>query len=312
MIDDEGPDPDRIEGIIASLRTKFKVKDIREIPDTERLAALCNALELSSVELDELISENSQVLRTVKGHTFEAFFDRLMESNGQKPVIVGGDVQVDRILNGHSLQLKTPTLSGTRRTQVMYKTHKTHGAKSELESEEYYHGVDEFADFLVGLISYRPLEIIILDRNALPRHNKYSERIKSPFTMTWKGHEGLNAWEKLGIKDFSIPNWVTEPLGSDRLLSKTSLAIGLPSKIILDAILREGNFRIWNMNILGFAREVAFRKELTKREVRILNPSHSNRPRAEKADICLQERASRGFVLFQVKGVTRNQCRFRD
>lgn len=85
-------------------------------------------------------------MRTVKGHVFETYFDDLIESCGQESEGIGGDSGIDRIVNGITLQLKTPTAAGTKGPYVQYKTHKTHGAKSEQGSYDYYHTVDEFAD----------------------------------------------------------------------------------------------------------------------------------------------------------------------
>lgn len=149
----------RIGEIIDYLETTHK-KSIIEIPIDYKINILCESLGLNNLELDDLIYENSPVMRTVKGHAFETFFDHLILDMGYDVTEVGGDDSVDRIVNDITLQLKTPTMSGTRGNFVQYKTHKTHGAKSETESVNYYSKVNNFADYLVGLIEYNPLKII--------------------------------------------------------------------------------------------------------------------------------------------------------
>jgi len=302
---------DRIEDIIDALTKKFGTSDLSRIPDMEKLDALCHAIGLSPSQLDDLISGNSPVMRTITGHVFEVFFDRLMKSNGMIVRTVGGDEAVDRIVNGLSIQLKTPTKSGTKGKMVMYKTHKTHGAKSETESEEYYHSKSSFPDLLVGLISYDPLRVLFLKRDSLPIHSSLKDRIKSPFTIEWRQHPGLNAWSELGLKTLIVPDWAKSLRpGANEPLPKTASMIGLPSGFILDAILQKENFRIWNMNIRGFAREVAFVFQLRAHDARPFKPSDCRKDRADKADVCLRDASTKKSVFFQVKGVTKDQCSY--
>jgi hypothetical protein len=171
-----------IKEIISALKKQYEVNSVKELTEKQKLDCLCHILQLTYSQLDQLIALNSPVFRTVKGHVFEAIFDHLVEACGQEVIEVGGDEAVDRIVNGIKLQLKTPTLAGTKGRLVQYKTHKTHGAKSELESLDYYHHKAEFADYLVGLISYSPLRILFLKKDELPTHLQSPEHIISPFT----------------------------------------------------------------------------------------------------------------------------------
>ena len=104
----------RIADLIDFLKQNHDTENVSNLPVQDKLSTLCHSLQLTPDELDQLIANNSPVLRTVKGHAFEAYFDELMESVGVTSLVVGGDNAVDRIVHDHNLQLKTPTLAGTR------------------------------------------------------------------------------------------------------------------------------------------------------------------------------------------------------
>ena len=97
----------RIAEIITHLLTESCEDHIEDISVKKKVSALCEALDLSASELDNLILDNSPVLRTVKGHVFETYFDTLLRTNGYEVTEIGGDNAVDRVVNGFSLQLKT-------------------------------------------------------------------------------------------------------------------------------------------------------------------------------------------------------------
>ena len=299
-----------VRDIVNALKRCHNVTDIGSLSEAQKLEALCTVLGFSRDQIDSLIADNPPVLRTVQGHVFEELFDNLVERNGYAIKKVGGDTGVDRILNGHSLQLKTPTRAGTNGTVVQYKTHKTHGAKSELESLDYYHRKSDFADFLVGLVTYDPLCILVLPRNSLPTHPEDDDRIRSPFEVSWAGHPGLNAFGRLGIRelDVSVIERLVHPEGS--LLPKSSQRIGAHSSLIIDAILRVENFRIWDMNMRGFAREVALKAFLTEHRIVPESPTHCSRPRADKGDLALTRRDGQTCEHFQIKGLTLGACEF--
>lgn len=243
----------------------------------------------------------------MKGHAFEIVFDKLLAHMGVRCDAVGGDTDVDRVVNGFKLQLKTPTLAGTRGEMVQYKTHKTHGAKSQDESMDYYSARAEFPDFLIGLVTYKPLRILFLRRDELPVHADDPSRIKSPFDLDWKRHGGLNASHRIGLKRITEVNGVTP--GETELLPLTSKKLGLASDIILDSILKSENFRVWDMNVLGFAREFAFRRLARLKGVTVLPANHCGRTRAEKADLALTSIGTARCHHFQVKGATYSACK---
>jgi len=295
----------RIDEIIALLKEYYKTDSLNSISTNTKLAALCFALQITPDQFDLLISQNPQTMRTIKGHAFETVFDRLLSINGISVSIVGGDDCVDRVVNGISLQLKTPTIQGSSETRVVYKTHKTHGAKSEQESLNYYSRVDDFADYLVGLVSYEPFQVVFIDRKNLPRIATNSEYIQSPFIFDLrKNSEMINKFEILGIERFEIPSDFFNFDSSKELLPLTTKSLGLRTDIIVDTILSESNFRIWDMNIRGFARELAFRYLLKSNNIDVYDPGVAGKPRPEKSDLALMSLEDDQFKRFQVKGIT--------
>ncbi|WP_417260815.1 hypothetical protein [Celeribacter sp.] len=300
----------RIGEIISYLKKKHNVEDATTLSEDIKLNALLDSLNLDVEDFDALIAENSPVFRTVKGHAFESVFKYILEENDYLAIQIGGDDAVDLMVNDFSLQLKTPNMAGTNSEYVQYKTHKTHGAKSEKESMGYYHGINHFADFLVGLITYEPLNILILNQNEIPRHPNDNNKIKSPFRIRWRNHKGLNNFERLGIKNIDLKR--NSHIPSNALLEvlpKSSSKLNLKSEIIIDTILTDGNFRIWDMSIRGFAREVVINNFLIKHNIECLNPVNLRPIRGDKADFAVKINGSNTF--FQVKGVSTNNCRFQ-
>lgn len=303
----------RINEIIDGLLKQHNVSSIVQIPLEEKLNALCLSVGLTLDELDEMIAFNSPVLRSVKGHCFEVVFERLLKNNGYISKDVGGDTDVDLEINGFTLQLKTPNMGGTNDSRIQYKTHKTHGAKSLLEADEYLHTIDSFADFLVGLISYSPFKVYILPKGMLPRWKKNPNYIESPFTLPIPTGIGdapifryINNFNllKLNIKNYDIDILPTK----NEKLPKTSETLKLTTELIVDSIMRPCNFRVWDMSIRGFTREIGLENWLKKNNVSFsTEPLRYRTERADKADIVLLKKRP---IFVQVKGLTLNGCKF--
>ena len=301
----------RISEIISALILYFKVESIEDLRVEQKLTFICHVLQMPPERFDKLIAENSPVLRTVQGHVFETVFDHIMSHANYEVTKIGGDDDVDRIINKFSLQLKTPTKSGTKDKTVQYKTHKTHGAKSEVESMDYYHSVHDFADLLVGLITYNPFSIIFIKKEELPRHGTDTNKILSPFSMEWENHPGLNNFRRIGINRIDVDHSIFKNDPASELLPLTSNAIGVNTNIILDTILSSSNFRIWDMSIRGFAREAQFNYLLTSFGRKIYKSKESRRERGEKADFALKKNSNNKMTFFQMKGVSTNNCIFK-
>jgi hypothetical protein len=302
----------RIADIISYLKSAHNVSSIRELTPKIKLDALCEVLHLTPHQLDSLIVDYSPVSRTIQGHVFEVIFEHIIECSGNIFQSTGGDTNIDGIVNGKTLQLKTPYKVGTKGNIVSYKSHKTHGAKSEDESMTYYAHKNEFPDLMIGLITYIPLRIIFLERNELPVHSNDPDRILSPFYIQWDNHIGLNAFDRIGIPNFVDTSWLTtiSPEKDKELLPQTSNMLNLKTDFILNTILLENNFRIWDMNIRGFAREVFLLSFLKMHNIAQFNPKKIRPERGEKADLALQKASDGKYLFFQVKGVSINTCTF--
>lgn len=296
-----------MKDIVPYLLSIYNVSKITDIPTFEKVKFLCSLMDLSFDGFDSVLSENPPVFRTVKGHVFESYFDELLVLNGYISQEVGGDTSVDRIVNGHSLQLKTPYEAGTRGNIVQYKCHKTHGAKSEQESMSYYHSLEEFPDYLVGLISYNPQKILILHKSELPLVNTTEGNyILSPFKVDLSITHAVNAFSRLGIFIDPQSSLELQPHDSE-LLPKTSLKCGVTTEVIINTILNVNNFRMWDMAIKGFCREYSFESYCYRKGIVLKNPNITNRLRYDKADFVVPEGASYSFL--QMKGVSINNCK---
>lgn len=230
---------------------------------------LCSVMRITRKDLDSVIANHSEVSRTIKGHAFEVVFDAMMTINDIHCIEVGGDTDVDRIVNGYSLQLKTPYVNGCSEGIVSYKTHKTHGAKSQTESVDYYHKVEDFADFLVGLVSYEPFTVLIVPKESLPRVSEHSNHIQSPMYLNIDNPATNNNFKQLDItRKMYFPTNLLSPT-SNECLPISSELLQLKSDYILRAIFIKDNFRIWDMNMRGFIREHVLLKHLAAHRIKV-------------------------------------------
>lgn len=290
-------------GEISDVSRAFYNQKPSDLPPEAKLSILSQVMQISPADIDEIIASHSEVSRTVKGHAFEVVFDTMMAANGIKCTEVGGDTDVDRVINNYSLQLKTPYVAGCSDNIVSYKTHKTHGAKSEIESMDYYHRYSDFADFLVGLVSYNPFQVLIVPKNELPSAKHSIAHIESPMYLDANNIHWLNNFSVLGIrKQLQFPQQLLR-VSSNECLPLSSKLLDLPSDFILRAIFLEDNFRIWDMNMRGFIREHELSKTLASHHIKTYPPYVTQRERYDKCDLVLKT-VNGSFIRFQVKGLT--------
>lgn len=294
----------RISEII-DITEKFFNKKAGDLSPEMKAAVLCSAMCITKEDLDHVIANHSEVSRTIKGHAFEVVFDAMMAINGINCIEVGGDTDIDRIINDYSLQLKTPFVNGCSEGIVSYKTHKTHGAKSQTESIDYYHKVEDFADFLVGLVSYEPFTVLIVPKKSLPRVSKHSNHIQSPMYLSINNPATNNNFKQLDIpQQMYFPTDLLSP-ASNECLPISSELLHLKSDYILRAIFIKDNFRIWDMNMRGFIREHILLKHLAAHKIRAYPTTITGLERSDKCDLVLKS-LNNHYVRFQVKGLTWN------
>lgn len=266
---------------------------------------LCSVMRITRKDLDSVIANHSEVSRTIKGHAFEVVFDAMMAINDINCIEVGGDTDVDRIVNDYSLQLKTPFVNGCSEGIVSYKTHKTHGAKSQTESVDYYHKVEDFADFLVGLVSYEPFTVLIVPKESLPRVSEHSNHIQSPMYLNIDNPATNNNFKQLDItRKMYFPTNLLSPTNNECLPISSEL-LQLKSDYILRAIFIKDNFRIWDMNMRGFIREHILLKHLAAHRIKAYPTTITGLERPDKCDLVLKN-INNNYVRFQIKGLTWN------
>lgn len=288
---------------ISDIAEAFFGKSPRDLPPEIKAGILCSVMCITQEDLDEVISNHPEVTRTIKGHAFEVVFDSMMAINGVKCIEAGGDSDVDRIINGHTLQLKTPYVKGCSDGIVSYKTHKTHGAKSQMESFDYYHKVTDFADYLVGLVSYEPFQVLIVPKEELPRVREHNAYMESPMYLDSNNAAWCNNYRLLNInKPLYFPFALLAP-SENECLPISSKLLHLKSDYILRAIFIKDNFRIWDMNLRGFIREHVLKKLLAANKIKSYPASVTGRTRADKCDLVLKNRQNE-YVRFQIKGLT--------
>ena len=294
----------RISEII-DIAEKFFDTKVGDLNPEIKADILCSVMCITRKDLDSVIANHSEVSRTIKGHAFEVVFDAMMTINDIHCIEVGGDTDVDRIVNDYSLQLKTPYVNGCSEGIVSYKTHKTHGAKSQTESVDYYHKVEDFADFLVGLVSYEPFTVLIVPKESLPRVSEHSNHIQSPMYLNIDNPATNNNFKQLDItRKMYFPTNLLSPT-SNECLPISSELLQLKSDYILRAIFIKDNFRIWDMNMRGFIREHVLLKHLAAHRIKVYPTTITGLERPDKCDLVLKN-INNNYVRFQIKGLTWN------
>ena len=202
--------------------------------------------------IELIILSTSHVWRPVKGHCFETWFERVMESAGIDSEYTGGDSMTDMVIHidgkDIQLQLKTFTTASTKHNKkISYELHKTHG-KEKRPFNLYLR--EDFPDFLIG---QHPDGFVICKNEDLPAHPKYPERLKSSVSFEWI--EKLNDYEALGLpKNIRLPDFSWKNIEFPAIGKETKLS----DYDILDTLMRKENFRVLEQNLVGTIREWHF------------------------------------------------------
>jgi hypothetical protein len=270
------------------------------------LEARLDQVRVTLKELDEFLAAKPHIYRSLRGHCFEVWFDRIISSAGYKITKVGGDTVYDRKLNGKTLQLKTYYIKGSSEKEnvVQYRMHKTHG--SERYPDPLYLPKD-FADFFIGL--HPNGHVIICPRNKMPTRGQVNPKLKFPqyiadstpflWDTGW-----LDRYDLLGVEFKSkIPTVSND--GSSKLFPKLVKVIGFSDYEIVKALLAPENFRMWQQLIVGSIREFHFERFAKKLRINLFPPTILNDTRVNnKVDYVLMNKKR-----IQVKGVTKSLCR---
>jgi hypothetical protein len=264
-------------------------------------------VRMTPTEFDTFCSKTPHILRSLRGHAFEVWFDDLMRLSGYECKKKGGDNVVDRVLNNHTLQLKTPYEIGTTNgEQVAYRMHKTHGAETYPDA---LYRQSEFADYLVGWHPDKTKGLVICpSKNLKTRAEinpklKWGEYIADPVPFEWNT-PWLNRWDLLGVDKTRL---VFPDVESNKILPKTSRAVGFSDIEIIRAVVSRENFRVWQQLIVGSVREYHFLSYVEQNGVSMKEPTDLDTRGKEKVDYVYD--GSGGRVRIQVKGLTRGICR---
>lgn len=265
------------------------------------------SIRMTTKEFDRFCSSRPHILRSIRGHAFEVWFDSLMARSGYTYEVVGGNDIIDRRVNGHSIQLKTPFWNGTIVNKVVqYKMHKTHGRERYPEA---LYKREEFAEFLVCM--HPDKEVIICPTERIPTRAevnprlKWGEYIADPVPFDWNT-EWLNRYELLGI---DYKRLVFKALGESRILPRIAEKIGYHDSEIIKAILDPKNFRVWQQLIVGSVREFHFLKFLTKNGVTVSKPDTLDFRSRVKVDYLYKQQGRGPPLRIQVKGLTKGLCK---
>jgi len=252
--------------------------------------------------LEAFILKNSHIWRPIRGHCFETWFDKLMNRINQKIESVGGDDTVDRVLNGKTLQLKTPYNNGTKKgIKVAFALHKTHGLEKRPDN---LYKPENFADFLIG--QHPDGSLIICPKNKIPKNSNYPGRdwpeyladpVSFEWDTTWK-----NRFDLLGIKLEKIPDLTNEK--ENKLFPKIGKLVDLSDFEIVKTIMQPENFRVLEQNLKGSIRELHFESACVKRKILLKEvPKESKTREKIKVDFIAQNGKK-----VQVKGRTKTLC----
>lgn len=223
-------------------------------------------------DLEDLILGNSYVWRPIRGHIFETWFVRQLESHGYEARRIGGDTGADLKCRRHTLQLKTPTASQTRQgLRIAYSTHRTHGR--EKGPERYTHE-DLFADFLVGQYP-NSTDVMICPKSEVPRYKQDNRRLASPVTFAWD-NPWKNRFDLIGLNITKLSPLLLNP-SSSKMFPKIGKLANLSDKDILLTITAEENFRVLDQNLCGIVREYYFKERAMKEGIKLLPVTSTTR-----------------------------------
>ena len=253
--------------------------------------------------LENFILKNSHIWRPIRGHCFETWFDRLMAKLHHKIKSVGGDDAVDRILDGKTLQLKTPYFNGTKHgVKVAFALHKTHGMEKRPHN---LYKEENFADFLIG--QHPDGSIIICPKEEIPKNRDYpgrdwSEYLADPVIFDWNT-KWKNRFDLLGIDLKEIPDITNEK--ENKLFPKIGKEVNLSDFDIIKTIMQPENFRVLEQNLKGSIRELHFESACKKRGIVLFDVPPERKTR-EKIKIDFIDGNNKKI---QVKGRTKSLCK---
>ena len=258
-----------------------------------------NNLDLSIV--DKIASKDANILRPVKGVAFEVYFRKILSTAIPCLNISAGvgDSDIDLIVNGKTLQLKTIDAGSTVQNQfVGVALHKTHG--NEKRPHNLYSKSNKTFDFLVVL--HPQSGVMIIPYSEIPINSTYPNHLADPAKFIWVNN-WINRWDLLGFDNFKnkcLDTRIPPKASQLPFLSKVTF---LEDYEIVEMMCRPEYFRAAVMGLKGNIKQHWFIDYLDKNGYK---PSEPREPYC-KYDVYISDK-NKSKIRIQIKGTSKNMC----
>ena len=270
----------------------------------ELISTFEHIIEIHNLDLsiiDKIARKDANILRPIKGVAFEVYFRKILSKSRPDALIEpgAGDSDIDLIVNGKTLQLKTIDSGSTVQERfVGVALHKTHG--DERRPFNLYSKTGHTFDFLV--VFHPKSGVMIVPYSEIPTHNTYSDYLADPAKFTWD-NQWINRWDLLGLddlKNISLDSRIP-PLNSK--LPFLSAVTFLEDYELIEMMCRPEYFRAAVMGLKGNIKQDWFIDHLDKAG---LMPSEPTDPYS-KHDVYIHDKNGKE-IRIQIKGTSKNMC----
>lgn len=263
-----------------------------------------SVIEIKNIDwaiVEEVAISDANILRPIKGVAFEEYFRKLISLNFPNVKIEDGigDSDIDLIVDGRRLQLKTPDKGSTRNgIQVGVALHKTHG--DETRPNNLYKIANPTFDYLVVL---HPVSgIMIIPYNEIPLNKSWNGCLADPAAFPWDS-EWLNHWELLGIEKMKGVTLDKREIPANSMLPTLSKETYLEDFEIVEMLCKPEYFRAAVMGLKGNIKEHWFKNKMKQLGFTVLEPDIAY----AKYDLKMLNKLNVEKRI-QVKGTSKNMC----
>ena len=255
--------------------------------------------------IEEIVMSDANILRPIMGVAFEEYLRKILIDTFPKTIIEDGlgDSDIDLIVDGHTLQLKTPN-NGTTKTNVKIGValHKTHG--DETRPNNLYKVKNKTFEYLV--VFHPESGVLIVPYDKIPTHSKYPDCLADPASFIWNS-EWLNHWELLGYIGYKGKTIDKRIIPSNSELPFLSSKTFLEDYEIIEMLCKPEYFRAAVMGLKGNIKEHWFVNELKKLNYDVYPQTESY----AKYDLKIMDHQGVKKRI-QVKGTSKNMCSLKS
>lgn len=265
-------------------------------------------IEISDVDwsiIDKVAISDANVLRPIKGVSFEEWFVKTLKTVDSSVSIVdgAGDSDIDLTVNGHDLQLKTPVSGVTKIPyQIGIALHKTHG--NEKRPYNLYSTTNPTFEFLV--FPHPQNGIFIVPYSSIPQNNTYKGYLDDPAIFPYQ-NQWINRWDLIGLPQFKGKSIESRTISQSSCLPNLSKETYLEDFEIVEMLCKPQYFRAAVMGLKGNIKEFWFIEEMKKIGLSVRPP----RVAYSKYDIGIINK-QKNERRTQVKGTSKNMCSLID